>query len=231
MSIVVDFKTAEEIEACADALLTSFERKYGTILQPPVPVEEIIERHLRLHFDMMDFGTVDVLGFLDITQNRIVINEQLDPTQHPHLIGRFRFTSGHEIGHNDMHRAAALDYLKQTEMFGAEKTQRILCRQSESKAPIEYQADQYASCLIMPRRFLVNVIYHGLNGYSPTKSLGQVILRTMCKQGAVTRDMNNAIEQSLRPIAQLFQVSSQALRIRLQKIGILEEYLTQHRLV
>jgi hypothetical protein len=46
VAIKVPFLTEEQIERDAEALLTEYEQKRGRLTAPPVPVEDIVEKHI-----------------------------------------------------------------------------------------------------------------------------------------------------------------------------------------
>jgi hypothetical protein len=96
MSIKVPFLTDSEIEAEANMLLKSFEKKFGTIQTPATPLDEIIENHLGLGFEIADLGHEGILGQLDIEENLIKINRVLDPHNDPRMEGRYNYTLAHE---------------------------------------------------------------------------------------------------------------------------------------
>ena len=81
MSFEVPYLSDADIETEANMLLKSFEAKYGTIQTAATPLDEIIENHLGLGFEITDLGHPAILGQLDIKQNLIRINTLLDPHQ------------------------------------------------------------------------------------------------------------------------------------------------------
>jgi hypothetical protein len=62
----VKFLSEEQIENSSFALLAGYGREFGEIRRPPIPVEEILESHLKLRFDFADLprlmGKPGVLG-------------------------------------------------------------------------------------------------------------------------------------------------------------------------
>src|SRR5262245_58910044 len=118
MAIAVPFLSAKEIESAATTLLVEFGGLgNGGRLKPPVPVEQILEKHLKLTLDFDDLHEKlgvprdgeepDVLGALWAESGQVFIDESLDPDEHPEQEGRYRFTLAHEIGHWCLHK----DYL------------------------------------------------------------------------------------------------------------------------
>jgi Zn-dependent peptidase ImmA (M78 family) len=84
-----------------------------------------------------------VLGATYVRRKVVCINEK--------LIGRFEgrlvFTCAHEAGHWVLHR-----HLVERAGRKGPAGETIVCRSSLSREPIEWQADYFASCLLMPRR-------------------------------------------------------------------------------
>ena len=80
------------------------------MIAPPIPIEDIVEKHLKLGFEFDDmhqlFGVPrsglgfepDILGAIFFDERRIVIDESLDPEENPSMEGRYRFTLAHEGG-------------------------------------------------------------------------------------------------------------------------------------
>jgi len=73
-------------------------------LVPPIPVEDIIEKHLKLRIEFDDMharhniprigrGKTDILGAI-YGDGSIFIDESLDPDENPSKEGRYRFTLG-----------------------------------------------------------------------------------------------------------------------------------------
>jgi hypothetical protein len=79
------------IERDAAALLTEYEQARRVTAAPPIPIEDIVEKHLKLciEFDNTHrlFGVPpsasgsdpDILGAMFFSEARIVIDESLDP--------------------------------------------------------------------------------------------------------------------------------------------------------
>ena len=92
MTFDVPYLSDADIEAEANMLLQSFAAKYGTIQTAATPLEEIIESHLRLGFEITDLGYPAILGQLDIDENLIRINTVLDTHKDPSKKGRYNYT-------------------------------------------------------------------------------------------------------------------------------------------
>ncbi|MFW5989517.1 MAG: ImmA/IrrE family metallo-endopeptidase [Desulfosudaceae bacterium] len=148
----VPFLAKTELAAAADALLTGYEEMTGRPVAPPVPVEEIIENFLGLRCGYVDFdsqeGMAGVLGATYVPKKLILINQNLVGEGKE---GRAAFTMDHEAGHWQLHRA----YVGKLTRAGdgpAAIDQTILCRSQDAKKPIEWQADYFAGCLLLPEK-------------------------------------------------------------------------------
>jgi hypothetical protein len=104
----VPYLAEEAIERDAQRLLSEFALARGVKLEPPIPIEDLVEKHLKLRFDFDDMharhnvprpatGEAEILGTI-YSDGKIFIDESLDPDAHPEMEGRFRFTLGHEGG-------------------------------------------------------------------------------------------------------------------------------------
>ena len=98
----------------------------------------------------------DILGAILFDERRIVIDESLDPEENPSKEGRYRFTLAHEGGgHWRLHRHLFAKDPAQVSLFNEPASPSVVCRSSQAKEPVEWQADFYASCLLMPRKLVM----------------------------------------------------------------------------
>ena len=76
----------------APLLLAEYGRKHAQILAPPVPIDEIVELYLALQLEFHDMrqllGVDDVHGALWVNEQRIGIDQRLDPAENPAKLGR-----------------------------------------------------------------------------------------------------------------------------------------------
>ena len=154
----VERLSQDQIEAATLELLHGYGKSFGTV-GFPVPVEEILECHLRLTLDFGDLkastGFDDVLGATWIKHKRVMVDTRLDPKENPKTEGRYRFTLAHEIGHWQLHRIYYEFDAMQATIFGnAKSIPSIVCRRSSAKDPMEWQADAFASFLLMPTQMI-----------------------------------------------------------------------------
>lgn len=225
----------QEFEDEAALLLAEYGRKHGVVTAPPIPIDEIVELYLelKLTFDDMQqlFGVDDVHGALWVNQRRVGIDQRLEPTDNPSMLGRYHFTLAHEAGHWRLHRHLFQRKANQLLLL-PENVERpeYICRSSDTE-PIEYQANRFASCLLMPRE-MVKRAWHEWRGSMDPVYLddlrakqqqiltAEVLRRGGFKSGDDAID-NMLLEHAARPLAQKFEVSPDAMRIRLEGMKLL----------
>jgi len=142
----VSWLPKEFIARRVSKLVQDYEKLVVHPVRPPIPVEDIIERYLGLSLSFEDLGRrlemEGVLGATFIKSKAICINAKLlyDKSE-----GRMMFTCAHEAGHWVMHRHFANRATRRWGQGGA-----IVCRTKDARLPVEWQADYFASCLLMP---------------------------------------------------------------------------------
>lgn len=222
MTKAVPFLTRDQIEDEAADLLRSYGAKYGVIRKPPIPADEILNTHLKVTLDFDNLSGLlkvdaDVFGATWLDKGQVIIDESLDPTNHPEMVGRYNFTVGHETGHWQLHRVYFEKDPSQQQLFELEEPPSVVCRTSQAKEPIEWQADFFSSCLLMPKMMIVESWQHrhGLECISIEE-----LRRNSSRYGTAISD-NAMIEQFCKPLAREFQVSPIAMRIRLETLGMI----------
>jgi hypothetical protein len=211
----VPYLRKEFIESEAAQLLAEYGQEHGHVTAPPVPVDDIIELHLKLALEIKDlrqlFGFGDVHGAIWFKAQRIGIDQSLDPARHVAKRGRYHFTLAHEAGHWRLHRHLYLRRMDQPDLFddGAAKPDYV-CRSTEKKKPVEWQADQFAANLLMPRD-LVRRAWEEWRG-----ELEPIYLPDLRAQVGNGDSDDVVLGNAVRPFANVFQVSPEAMRIRLE---------------
>lgn len=236
MNSDVPYLNKEVIESEAALVLAAFGKEHAQVIAPPVPIDEIVELHLKLTLEIMDlrqiFGFGDVHGAIWFRSQRVGIDQSLDPDRNPAKRGRYHFTLAHEAGHWRLHRNL---YLRRTDQPGlfAEQEQKpdYVCRSSEKKKPVEWQADQFAATLLMPRDLVKQawLEWHGNTDAIVLTDLAemrrQILTAEVLRRGGFKSCDNAAddmvLEHCSRPLAEKFQVSAEAMRIRLEGMSLL----------
>jgi hypothetical protein len=230
----VPFLPEKRIEAEADLLLAEFGDRMAPVKSPAVPVERIAEVYLRLELEFVDmrrmFPEADVHGAIWFESRRIAIDQSLEPTANPSRLGRYRFTLAHEIGHWRLHRQHYLRNPDERRLFdGASETPDVACRAKERKLRVEWQADCFAACLLMPRQ-LVHAAWTAFRG-ADGRPADMAELRAARDGSRLQYRGNSATteqerdlavkEDFCRPLAAEFEVSAEAMRIRLEQLNLL----------
>jgi hypothetical protein len=243
----VPYLHEEQIERNANALLAEYEQVCGVAITCQVPIDDIVEKHLKLGIEFDDmhrllncprshFGC-DILGAIFFNERRIVIDESLDPEENPKMEGRYHFTAAHEGGgHWRLHRHLLITDAAQDSMFNEPPTS-IVCRSSQAKDRIEWQADFYASCLLMPRKLVLSVWNEMFPDRRPRVLEPRVpvnhpyvdVPRPERIPGCEFEQGLETLEDFSKPLAEKFRVSPIAMRIRLEKLGLLLQEVPRQR--
>jgi hypothetical protein len=155
----VPYLSEEQIERDAAVLLAEFEQSRGIVVKRHVPIEDIVEKHLKLGLEFDDMhrrlniprsGLHDpnILGAMFFDERRIVIDESLDPAETPSMEADYRFTLAHEGGHWRLHRRLFARKVRFA-LFNKPAPPSLACHS------VEWQADCYAKCLLMPRKLVM----------------------------------------------------------------------------
>lgn len=241
MTLRVPYMPDHAIERDAEALLAQYAHARGLEIKAPIPIEDIVEKHLKLRVEFDDLHRLldvprsgldpDIFGAIWLDIGRIVIDESLDPEERPAMEGRYRFTLAHEGGgHWRLHRGLVRSDRDQGALFADVPKPTVVCR-SRDKERVEWQADFYASCLLMPRR-LVHAEWQDRLGrtkpllLSDLRSNEKVMSRAGILIHEQARNEVEAVDDALfesiaEPMARRFCVSRAAMRIRLEKLGLL----------
>jgi IrrE N-terminal-like domain len=252
MAKLVPYLADEMIERDAARLLAEYAHARGIVIAPPIPIEVIVEKHLKLGIEFDDthklFGVPrsglepDILGAMFFDDARIVIDESLDPEENPAKEGRYRFTLAHEgSGHWRLHRHLFANDPTQAALFGGSAAPSIVCRSSQAKERVEWQADFYASCLLMPRKLIFAVWDEAfpdrkqrvLQPARPIEHPFVEIARFERHIPGTERTVSDdqALDSFAKPFAEKFLVSPIAMRIRLEKLGLLHRVVPGQRLL
>jgi hypothetical protein len=211
----VPYISPERIERDAEALLAEFARGRQVVITPPIAIEDVLEKHLKLGIEFDDLHKrtgirrrglglyADIIGAMVFQERRIVIDPSLDPVVDPSQEGRYRFTLAHEGGgHWRLHR----------DLFLGSGEASIVCRSNQPYNRAEWQANFYASCLLMPRS-LIFATWRQIAGSD-----------AVCRRLAATDASPScaaAADQAAWEMAERFLVSPAAMLIRLEKLALL----------
>jgi hypothetical protein len=128
MAIKVKYLTEDEIEKDAKLLLAEYEDTIGEPIKLPVPVDEITTYYLALRLGFDDLHKTlnrpmlssqpDILGAIFVEKELVLIDQHLNPKHNPSMLGRYRFSVAHEIGHWRLHRHLFAKDRAQATMLG-----------------------------------------------------------------------------------------------------------------
>jgi len=107
--------------------------------------------------------------------------------------GRYSFTIAHELGHHVLHREAYL----------AGHGEAVMCRSGEGRPPEEVEADHFAEALLMP------------------SSVVKDAAKVSRWRGAASARGHTAFSADVIKISGISNVSVQAMRARLRRLGLL----------
>jgi len=227
MQISYPYLSSESIERSANKLITRYSDRIEVIANPPVPVEEILELWFEYILNIDDlqtkYGLPDVLGATSIPDKQVFIDASLDPTINHKHEGRYRFTVAHEIGHIALH-TNLVGQFDDTKAVGAPMLDdaKIVCRSSQRRDRGEAQADRFAACLLMPEKMVSDAWKRENGDLEP-----YVVQREVYKDAkwSIVEATGGAADAELDIIAwqfaEEFGVSGQAMRIRLENLGLI----------
>lgn len=213
----VPFIPEPRIERAAGEVLARWATDRAWSPAPPVPVDEIVELQMELRVDYDDLrarlGIDDVLGAIWFGKRLIRVDESLNIESRPHLLGRYRWTLAHEGGHWILHREILAAPTIDESLFGDLGAPAFVCR-SGQKPPEEKQADLFARHLLMPTD-LVRGAWRDWRGDAEP-----VFISDLRAEAHPNDSDDFLVDRFIRPFADLFEVSREAMRYRLQGLGL-----------
>ena len=225
MTIYVRYLSEDEIEKETELLLAEYAETIGGSIKLPVPVADITTYHFALRLGFADLHATlripmrrdqpDILGAIWIDTETVLIDCSLDPKHNPSIGGRYRFSVAHEIGHWRLHRPYVTKDPNQPSLFDNSSEPTVICRSSQAKDPIEWQADFFSSCLPMPRRRVHEEWKERLGRTRPLVSLRRV---SRDNGGFISFEKSSPII-SFRGASQLGWRLVQILRIPVNRSG------------
>lgn len=221
---------------------SKFNSEYSLSTPQATPIENIIENYCGITTDYQTFDDSNILGMTAFSSGIIMIKR--DETTIPYKIeegtivisneladdekleGRFLYTLAHEFGHNFYHRILfeTPGNSNQPSLFDDEpiETQFISCHRDNienfnstySKNWTEWQADYFASCILMPREAVAKF-------WEPFIRDAEFVFGEEPKP-LLSHMKWMEIEYYIGEFIKKFKVSYQATRIRLEKLNYIE---------
>lgn len=215
----VPFLPPSRIADSASALLERGLRAGSGVL--PINLDALVFDHLCEHEGLVFVadevlarpGSDQVLGRTELIAGRITVCAALRERDYR----RWRFTVAHELGHWELHRPLALSDREQSELFPREAilttTATSLSKGGAGAHPEEWQANYFASHLLMPRPALRREFQ---------KQHGAEVIVT--PRGVALRDHSRHLSRTTAKgpcsIADLFETSVEATAIALEESGL-----------
>jgi hypothetical protein len=218
----VPFLHDSVIERKSIEVIKEYEQKYNQKISNPVPVENILDALYDFIVEpenLQKKHNADVLAELHVLGGRrdIYIDNGIYPDYHPEKIGRYHFTLGHELGHWILHCPEILIKEQIPDMFEPGKP-TLICR-SHSKDRREIQADIFSGMFLMPH-YLLTEAWVEITGSDAPRNVYEELSLLREMQGLPKDDRSVSCEIA-KEMAPLFDVSVQAMQIRLENAGFI----------
>ena len=213
------FYRNQEIEDLAAKRLSQLARRLAHPLAPPIPIDLLAEQILGLDFlweDIDELPRETVLGALHPHKRLIIMNEKHRPLFETKP-GLERFTKGHEMGHWDLFIDQGA--LEHPTLFALDDSSPFTRRRS----PVgEVTVMKWLLSFPEGQNFLRNLKSRAddpdearaVNRYASAILMPRDLLRAEVGKIDRTRWSN------LYRIAELFEVTISALKVRLQQLGL-----------
>jgi Zn-dependent peptidase ImmA (M78 family) len=259
--MIVPWMPKKRIAAAAAGVIETYLSRNKQPVNPPVPIEDIIEKGLDLRLSYSDLKRKldldDILGATYVDRKLICVDESL---LRDRFEGRLCFTFAHEAGHwvlhrehihracrqgaNDafIHRRRKTLELKRRNEIGISSNHKprpegggaispdipqpseesfIFCRIKDAKQKIEWQADYFAACLLMPEPAVKRAFYQ-CYGCGPLRlyNVKSAFCGPICFDPCVENWPQ--IAGMVKKVGAFSNVSNQAMIIRLQDLGLVK---------
>ncbi len=222
----IQYLGQEDIELKIEKLLEYFDsdiikNKYEVNVDKIL--EYLVEKYkVKYNFDMnlgINSSGNEILGKLEINKRKIFITNRLEANT-----PRWRFTLSHEIGHLLLHRNLDIPSFIQDHMDTDEILNwSITNAKDKNIMRLEWQANSFASSLLLPRHLVYDFIFSKLN---------ELDIRSSSK-GVIYLDEQQcniqAYQNILFSMKQKFNVSYQAINYRLAQLNLLNNKTKQKK--
>lgn len=213
------------IDRLEDAAAERFHQYYARRRQQPelpFPLEKMVETDLGLELAFVDLGSligdVQPLGMLCLPKRLLVIDNSLNPSIYPKLLGRYRFTIAHEAGHFCLH------------IHELDVAAGWLARDPAREVIREREADYFAGALLMPAEFVHSlwrqtIGRHQLRLEDLMPRRTQILTKEINRRQFAPENREDAnrmlLEGAVSGLAERFDVSPWAMRIRCEELGLI----------
>ena len=198
----IPYRSNDDLCAEAEQFFLAAHHPSGEI---PVPIEEIVEFDLGIGITpipgLQSRFRIDGSISLDLTE--IIVDDRIMER----VPVRYRFTLAHEVGHFVLHQSV----IRRMQVANPEDWKREILRTSaEDYSRMEFQAYEFAGCVLVPRKPLVES-FEQANEIASDRGLN---LEEMGTYG---------FEHAAEWIAPRFEVSRQVIERRLKREGFWSE--------
>lgn len=197
------------LQSRVDAILKDLEYQSG-----PVDLEEICSsRKISIVRETEpshpDFGSV-TLGFANFQSRSITIF----PNGH---LGRERFTLAHEIGHFELNHD---QFLRSEMTLENDLFQKPIDKSDSNLDRMEFQANAFASCLLLPSPYFESVVAHYRKKLGiRNRGFGYIFVDDQ-------RDNYMDYERLLSSVSAFFETSKKAVDVKLKKMKLVNDART-----
>jgi Zn-dependent peptidase ImmA (M78 family) len=217
------YYSASEIELKSKKLLTTFLPEYFTSVKP-TPLTSIVnflktQYNIVFNFDVtlgFNLNNNRIFGACNPIKRVIFIDSAIKQDEH-----KFNFTLAHELGHLSLHRKIKITHEPDDDNSDVETIRENSFYKKELKSDsdwIEWQANYYASALLMPDDILATKLSN------IQKQLG-------ARVGRIYVDNQTCNQQRFYEIIDLlskyFQVSKTAVKYRLYSLKLVDDQRKQ----
>lgn len=232
----ISWMSDQAFEDEASLLLAEYGNIHGYVSEPPIPIDDIVEEHFKIAVEYRDlrkeFPEWDVHGAIYVNSKKIAVDQRLVPEANPSMLGRYRFTLAHELAHWRLHRHLYMHRANEPTLLQNGNIRPDHIFRSNSSDPKEVQANRLAACILMPREMIKRMWHQVHDSMDPIflddlRPKQQQILAAEVRFRGNFKDGKDAIDNMLlehiaRPLADRFEVSPDAMRIRLETISLLQ---------
>lgn len=216
--LTIPFLKPPAIEDAVQGLLHQFAAWAKAEVKPPIPIENILENHLKLDFEVTDLKSVlgkdDVLGAAWFEKGKVAVDSSIEREE-----GRLAFTLGHEAGHWILHRPLWEQQRRLSALLPAEKEEpAFICRESERRGEAEWQANQFSSRLLMPTGFVREAVTAAFGSKRPSWPG----LRSKANRDEYDPELKRVAAAVIRE-GHFTNVSNEAMRRRLLELKLVED--------
>ena len=208
------FYSNEDMESECEAVVMDFLIEVRGAVAYPLSTDDltlVVERYadLDLYADLTAEGD-DVQGLTSFKSGKrpsVRIDQRLSTDER--RANRLRTTLAHEFGHVRLHNVLFQDEARGVPLFGAARTGEQKCRREGIANParvdwLEFQAGYVCTALLAPKRRVIEVLARANPGAAPLVAGERVA------------------DAAARAVADAFELSLDAARVRIQTVGAVE---------